>query len=173
MGVFGEPTVGRMGRCSQCGNHAEIRIYPNDNPQPICENCYKENQVLEQKIATKTDTVRQESQYTSTPQFVSGEPNSEREVYIRAICNKATDEWLTHFISEVVTKKVLIYDWRTIIRNERWFSLLDLRRFALEVDPNIDQPVPPKTVRIFEPSPKSKRGRPKKKTQPKEEQVNA
>jgi hypothetical protein len=171
MGRFGsEPMVGAIGRCAQCGNNSEIRVYPNDNPQPICESCYLGNQQLEQKITEKKESasIQTALENSRTGLLQSSIGSDERELYIRTISNKASDEWLKHFINEVVTKQVLIYDWKTIIRNERWFSLLDLRRFALEVDPNLDKPEPPKSVRMFEPEPKVKRGRPKK-TQRKEE----
>lgn len=128
MGKFG------IGTCAQCMNKAEVHVYPNDNPQAICENCHNENMKLEKKIQDKTVVKSSESiGYRLEPS------NDERDQYIRVICNKASEEWVKSFIKEVVTRKVLTYDWRTIIRNERWFSILDLRRFALEIDPDMDK----------------------------------
>jgi hypothetical protein len=164
MSLFGSANIGI---CAQCRNKAEIRTYPNDNPEPICEACYKSNQELEKKISDKAQVVmatnEKKSYETSGPIVTS----DEREHYIRTICNKADDKWLERFITEVVTKKVLIYDWKTIIRNERWFSILDLRRFALEVDPDLDAPKIAKGFKEFqatEPIVVKRRGRKPKAT---------
>ena len=166
MGVFS------IGPCAQCGNKAEIKTYPGFNPQAVCENCQRDNERLEEKIIEKAGEKKQAQNRVVTeemPVYVG----DERELYIRTISNKATDEWLKRFIKEVVIKQVLRNDWKTIIRNERWFSLLDLRRFALEVDPDVDKPNPPDSVHIFEPKVRIKRGRPRKTQRRTEEPINA
>ena len=172
MGLFGAASIGV---CAQCGNKAEVATYPGFNPQAVCENCQKGNEGLEQIIAEK-QVVRSEPLERNTNglfQSRSESQGDERELYIRTITNKATDEWLKRFIKEVVVKQVLRNDWKSIIRNERWFSLLDLRRFALDIDPDVDRPEPPPTVRFFNPERQIKRSRPKKKTQLTKEPIDA
>lgn len=124
-----------IGRCNQCGNQSELKIYPNDNPQAICENCHRDNLKLEGKILEKKAVVNVVEVSSNNHQV-----SDERSRYINIIVSKASDQWLDSFIKEVVVKKVLIYDWKTIIQNERWFSILDLRRFALDIDPDMDKP---------------------------------
>ena len=168
MGKFGsEPVVGSIGVCAQCHNKAEVRVYPNDNPEAICEDCYRDNQKLEQKIFDKSISVQTGLGEGQQSLFQSSSGSEERDLYIRTICNKASDAWLERFIDEVVRKQVMVYDWKTIIRNERWFSILDLRRFALEVDPDLDKPVVV-GARIFSPSISVPKKRGRKPRQPKE-----
>ena len=128
---------GKIGMCAQCHNKAEVHKYPNDNPDPICEDCYKENQQLEKKIQSKAEQV-QSAQVTLDVSTSYG--SDERQQYLDVIWREATDEWLENLINEVLTKKVMYYDWKKIIMNERWFSILDLRRFALELCPDMDKP---------------------------------
>ena len=133
------PRIGAIGICAQCRNKAEVSLYPNDNPEPICESCYRDNQKLEKVISDKREAsgIRDVRPIAERqPQNVTGDP--ERDRYIEVITEGAKDEWVTSFIREVVTKNVLKYDWKYIIRNERWFSVLDLRRFALEVNPGFE-----------------------------------
>lgn len=139
MGLFGQGT-GSIANCAQCLNKAEVRIYPNDNPDPICEDCYRDNQKLEQKISDKSEEVRKESQVNHQSVNPYSQSGSERDQYIDTICRMASDEWVRKFTKDI--KRILINDWKTIIRNERWFSLLELRRFALEVNPEMDKPKP-------------------------------
>ncbi len=126
------------GICAQCRNKAEVKTYPNDNPDPICEKCYVDNQRLEKKIAEKGGAAIASESAPSRINEVLG-ASDERERYIQAIIQGASDKWIESFIKEVVVKNVLRYDWKEIIKFERWFSILDLRRFALEVNPNFEQ----------------------------------
>ena len=143
MGIFS--STGSIGNCAQCMNKAEVRVYPNDNPEPICENCYRENQKLEQKISDKTPQASQPEQW-NPPASMGG---TERDMYIDVISRMASDEWVKKFTKDI--KRVLINDWKTLIRNERWFSLLELRRYALQVDTDMDKPKPkPVGFRIVE-----------------------
>lgn len=134
--------VGSIGICAQCKNKSEVARYPNDNPDPICEDCYRENQILEQKINDKQtealDVVYPANHPARNGNNSSGFTPSERDRYIQIITSRASDAWVDSFIREVVVKNVLKYDWKEIIKSERWFSVLDLRRFALEVSPNFE-----------------------------------
>ncbi len=137
MGLFSN--TGSIANCAQCMNKSEVRIYPNDNPQPICEDCYKENQKLELKISDKAvEAIRSQENYSFNPSTSNG--NSERDKYIDTICRMASDEWVKKFTKDI--KRMLVNDWQTIIRNERWFSLLELRRYALQVNPELEKPKP-------------------------------
>lgn len=141
MGLF--TNTGAIANCAQCMNKAEVRIYPNDNPQAICEDCYKDNQKLEQKIATKAEAVSLNNAVdfkTDNTPLLQSYSGLERDKYIDIICRMASDEWVKKFTSHI--KRALVNDWQTIIRNERWFSLLELRRFALQLDPDMDKQKP-------------------------------
>ncbi len=138
VGVGKQPLTSSIGFCSQCRNKAEISVYPGDNPDPICGDCYQENLKLEQAIADQGKQPQPTQNGAAQPAPVAQLP--ERERYIKTICEKADDAWVGQFIEEVIVKNVLRYDWQTIIQNERWFSVLDLRRFALGLDPDVDKP---------------------------------
>lgn len=138
-GTAGQPIVGRMGMCSQCKNKAEVAIYPGDNPDPICEDCYRQNIVLETEIQKKAVSPNPAPlDIVQSSSVMSGE----RFKYIECICNKATDEWLDKFIREVIADQVIRYDLAEVLKNDRWFTILDLRRYAKQIDQNIDQPKP-------------------------------
>ena len=110
MGIFGSgPTAGQIAVCAQCGNKAEVKIYQNNNPDPICEDCYNGNLNLERKIVEKSSGSSKPN-YTGSSIPVYSEGTDERELYIRTICNKATDQWVDSFIHDVVAKQVLVYD---------------------------------------------------------------
>lgn len=154
--------TGSIGTCDQCRNKAEVAVYPyhpydnpQPNPQPICESCYKENVKLEHKI-TESGGNRPESHNPPTVEVEgakhvssSGLQSSrngedpyaaERARYLQVIFEKADDAFVEKFITEVVVKSVLKFDWQEIMKLERWFSVLDLRKFALELDPMFDKP---------------------------------
>ena len=167
------PRVGHMGFCAQCKNKSEVRLYSGDNPEPICEDCYMSNQQLEAKIGNKEVLALQGQ--NPAQNYISGSPpppTDERSIYLDVV-SKASPEWVNKFISEIVTKQVLQYDWFTIVKNDRWFSILDLRRFALQVNPEFEKPKEISHARIeprIEPRPeivrtstrpKVRRGRPK------------
>lgn len=145
MSKFGQGTpAGRIGVCAQCHNKAEVAVYPGGNPDSICETCHLDNQKLEAKIQEKHGTPAHDPRLVGTADvyqsnFGTRRPVDERERYIAVISGKATEEWVDKFIKEVLTKNVLKFDWKEIIQSERWFSLLDLRRWALEVDPDMEK----------------------------------
>lgn len=157
MSKFGQGTpAGRISICAQCKNKSEVKVYPNDNPDPICEDCYKENLRLETQIEERHKmgvseggpigkTVRVINSSSSFAIFET--PSSERQRYIDVIVGGANSKWLDSFIQEVIVKRVLQYDWKTIIQNERWFSILDLRRLALEVDPGFENAKPVEDIK--------------------------
>lgn len=169
MGKFGEGArTGHIGICAQCKNKSEIALYPNDNPQEICEACYRDNCKLEQKIAEKAEAATNTNvngavaplRQTSSS---SSSSSPERDRYIDVICRNADPKWVDTFIREVVVKNVLKYDWKMIIQNDRWFSVLDLRRFALDIDPGFEtetEKVEPS--RLVTPEVKPKRTRTKR-----------
>lgn len=132
--------AGMIGICAQCRNKAEIALYDGDNPDPICESCHHENAKLEKFIANKngnaSQTFRQDQHSISKSQPQSYD--SERERYIEIITSGADNKWVDSFIKEIVLKNVIKYDWKQVIRSERWFSVLDLRRFALDVNPGFE-----------------------------------
>lgn len=144
-----EPKTGRIGICAQCHNKAETKVYPGFNPDPVCENCQKENVALENKIdgQGKPSAIPGKDSTGNGAGPGAGLPSRapiddpERAAYLRVIEEKADAEWLKKFIEEVLVKNVLQYDWKTIIRSERWFSVLDLRRYALDLDPDFEKVV--------------------------------
>lgn len=150
MGKFGsgkQPIVGHTGFCSQCRNKAEVKTYPGDNPDPICGDCYNENLKLERFIQDKQDAsiVSTNGQTNlASSKTIPEILENERERYIKCIKEKANATWIDNFITEVVAKQILRFDFDQVLRNERWFTVLDLRRHALSIDPRIDNPSEPK-----------------------------
>lgn len=143
MSKFGQGRpAGTIGPCAQCHNKAEVAKYPGDNPEQICEKCHLENMALERKIGEvhghPAPTFAPPVRYSTAE--TGGDP--ERELYLRVISEGATEDWVEDFIKEVLTKNVLKYDWKQIIRSERWFSILDLRRFALDINPDFEKDRP-------------------------------
>lgn len=167
--VGGGVITGAIGTCAQCRNKAEVAHYPYDpvdNPQPnpdeICESCYKANVELEHKI-TDAGGNRPES-HNKPADVPAGQAGpgpgvssimtpsvdafaAERARYLEVIFAKSNDEFVDKFIDEVVKKSVLKFDWKEIMKSVRWFSVLDLRKFALELDPNFEKPLPVKKSR--------------------------
>ena len=151
MGKFGKiqaAVVGHMGFCSQCRNKAEVHLYEGDNPDPICEDCHRENMKLEKIIADKERVavaISNGQPYPALAQPGTGPtvPVTEREKYINCIKEKSTAPWIDNFINEVVEKQILKFDFEMVLRNERWFTVLDLRRHALTLDPHLDDPPKP------------------------------
>lgn len=156
-GVSGQPIVGRMGFCAQCRNKAEVSVYPGGNPQAICGDCYQEDMKLEEIISERNGATQGGPMLA--PHVIAAAPVqvSERDRYINCIQSKASPEWLEGFINEVIIKNVLKFDWKEIIQNQRWFSILDLRRFALQVDPAVDDPPKQESLKDVSQKPKPKR----------------
>lgn len=172
--VGGGVITGSIGICAQCRNKAEVAHYPyhpEDNPQPhpdeICESCYKSNVELEHKINAAGGNRPESHNPPATgngKDVATGSPapssiftpagaafSEERARLLAVIHEKATDSWVEKFIEEVVTGKVMKFDWKQIIQSERWFSVLDLRKFAIELDPNFEKPVVEKKKRRRQP----------------------
>lgn len=148
------PLTGEIGICAQCRNKAEIRVYEGWNPEPVCEDCQRDNVNLEKKSQANGGASLlpplKSSPASSVPVDFRGQTSTEeRDRYI-AVIAQADPKWVDRFIKEVMAKNVLLYDWKEIIKFDRWFSVLDLRRFALEVNPNfeseIEEELPPSTT---------------------------
>ena len=75
----------------------------------------------------------------------------EKRRYLDLILGSATDELIDEIVSEIVEKKILHYDFSRIIENERWFSIMDLRRIALKVSPDFEKPSKKPAVQAVEP----------------------
>lgn len=154
----GNPIGNKIGVCAECHNKAEVAVYSGGNPQAVCEDCYKADLLLQKKIAQKNGaqvvmpgvggTVSSGTASSSVSTAISFiGANDERQRYLDVI-QRASPSWVDGFIKEVMVKRVLQYDWKEIVKSERWFSVLDLRRFALEVDPDFEK----STKQVFESS---------------------
>lgn len=135
--------TGAIGVCAQCRNKAEVKLYDGWNPEPVCEDCQRENVKLEKVNQDKggaslLPALKPASAASAKLVDFHGTASEEREQYI-AVISQADPKWVEHFIKEVMAKNVLLYDWKEIIKFERWFSILDLRRFALEVNPDFER----------------------------------
>lgn len=122
--------------CQICHQRAELMLYDS---REICGECM---------IVMNAGGVRKEgeSPLKAKPEHILPErvgpvdtyEDLERSTYLRIIQAKHTKRWVVKFIAEVVAKKILKFDWFTVIENKRWFSVLDLRRFAIELDPGLE-----------------------------------
>lgn len=111
-----------LGPCDICRNRAELAPY-SDGRQ-ICGDC------MEAMLAgeARRGLTQPEPAPLDPPP-----PSSEREAYLATI-NKATPVQINKIVRRLVRERVFHVEFDQIVRNERWFSLMDLRRIALEVD---------------------------------------
>lgn len=129
--------------CQVCKNRSELKTFEPDGRQ-VCGECLEAlifgNARKRAEIAEPEQQViygvGNKTRLTVAPQT----RDPERQEYLDVILRKADPSWVQKFIKEVVAKKILRYDWQTVIGQERWFSLLDLRRMAIELEPNIEHP---------------------------------
>ena len=127
--------------CQICRQRAELMLYKPDG-RMVCGEC--------RMVMDAGAVLHVGENQTGQPEFygrsvVSNlqpgmtEEEMERQKYIGVIASKANDAWITRLIKEVISKRILKYDWQRVIANPRWFSVLDLRRFALDLDPNFEK----------------------------------
>lgn len=132
--------------CHVCRQRAELMLYAPDN-RMVCGEC---RLVLDAGAVRNLDEpfksngkghesgIRHVAPLTDQEEQV----DYERQGYLDVIQRKADSVWVAKLIKEVVAKKILKYDWFRVISNPRWFSVLELRRFALELDPEFEREVP-------------------------------
>jgi hypothetical protein len=129
-------TTGPIGICQICQNKAELHGIPNDE-RNMCEECAE---VMLAGRNKKQEMV----QATPRPVFQSVQQvpmSDEKALYLYTIRSKIKTEQIGAAIEELIDKKVFEYDFMRIIENERWFSLMDLRRLALKVDPFFERAI--------------------------------
>ena len=66
------------------------------------------------------------------------EVTPEKARYLEII-RSASPELVDEIVKDIYEKKILHYDFNQIVLNERWFSLMDLRRMALRINPNFEK----------------------------------
>lgn len=122
-----------LGECQVCRNRAEVQSIPDG--RKVCGDCLK-------VLSGKLKKIHQEQR---PPQVQEEQVTDERTGYLNFILENADQEWVKNFIIETVAGKILLYDWQNVIANERWFSVLDLKRFSCEIRESIEQvrPEPP------------------------------
>lgn len=151
--------TGPLGVCQICQCRSELGQY--EDGRQICEECYqamslgKDRNIAAGKVlppaeggAFPAPTVYESRTTLPSPVWDSMEV-SERSRYIEVIKEKATPEVIKQVITALVSEGTLTHDFHKIIQNERWFSVLDLRKIALKVSPNFEKPPrgPDKKVR--------------------------
>lgn len=124
-----------LGTCDVCRNRAELTEFKSDGRR-LCGDC---TLVMNSGAFVKKGEQRPKVQERVAEEFSSDD--LERETYLEIIKNKANDEWVNKLIKEIISKKILKYDWFRVIQQHRWFSVLDLRRFALDLDPKFEASV--------------------------------
>lgn len=121
-----------LANCSQCHNRAEVRVYRGFNPDPVCENCQEQNLKLENKIESKGSS-KEVPTVGSRGLRQENQDLPERDSYVKTIIDNATPEWIENFCKETIESKILTYDWDLFLSNERYFSLLELKRLATDI----------------------------------------
>ena len=120
--------TGGIGPCEICKNRAELCRIPDD-ARSMCGDCAdamlhgmnKKEQAAKQKQVVQTSSV--------VP------PSEERASYMETITQNITDDQKKDVISALVEKGVFFYDFDQVIANERWMTVLDLRKLAATMKP--------------------------------------
>ena len=148
--------AGPIGNCQVCFNRKELGHYPDG--RAVCEECWealefgRRRNIESGKIQVPAD-LDLESPAPVTPSIETQVPLSawtstdadERSRYLRII-QSAKREVIEGVIGKLVHSGVLHLDFHKIIQNERWFSIIDLRRIAEQVDPDALCTVQPEKV---------------------------
>ena len=134
--------------CQICRQRSELQ--PLGDGRAVCGDCFtvmkngatKVSEAASEGAEFSRPESRPQQSFQSQPVFSQPEDPDleERNFYLSLVQEEATDEWVNKFIKEVVSRKILKYDWKKVLENKRWFSTLDLRRFALEVNPDFEKP---------------------------------
>lgn len=135
-GVFsnsGQPMTSKIAICDLCHNRAEIFDTEKGN---ICGNCIEEPNGRQTPQKDKTPQPV-ETAFYSVPEPVS--MSEEKKKYLEVIRDHVTEDLKKEVIKEIRRKKLLFYDFMHVVENDRWFSLVDLRRIALKADPDFEK----------------------------------
>ena len=146
---------GPIGQCDICRNRHELGGFDG---RMICEECFKCMQAgLEKKrAAIQGDAPPPPCQAPQVAiQTWNAVEGDEKARYLDII-RGASPQIVSEVIDNLVQERVLEHDFHKIIQNERWFSIVDLRRIALRVNPEFDSP-PPATREEVTVKPKGKK----------------
>ena len=137
---------GPIGICQVCRNRHELGHFDG---RSVCEECYK---VMEEgykrNVASGKVKLPEEDEsgleipkipQSSSSQAWNSVDADEKSRYLEVI-KGASEETILEVIDNLVSEKILVHDFHKIIQNERWFSIVDLRRIALKVNPLLDRP---------------------------------
>lgn len=129
--------TGIIDYCPDCKQRTELMR------TGICENCQKEKDWEDQDPRKKLPPRVDPAPYLkkNQPVCAPGEPtmSPEKERYLTVIREGMTTQMVDEIVKDIYEKRILHYDFNQIINNDRWFSLMDLRRMALKVDPNFER----------------------------------
>ena len=143
--------TGALGQCQICQCRAELGAY--EDGRSICEECFEAMSAGKQRnidagkciplpgfsavgFEKETEAAKLQVGLQVGWDSISA---GERLRYIEVIREKATTEVIKQVISALVSEGTLTHDFHKIIQNERWFSVLDLRKIALRVSPNFEK----------------------------------
>lgn len=147
--VFGQAKKesGPIGFCQVCRNKAELQAIPGDS-RSMCGDCAvtltsgmkrrKVGPYSEELLGPKPIAPVASWQYQPGVVMPLVNGNDEKRKYLEVI-RQAEPGFIDKTINEIVSKKILHFDFNRIIENDRWFSVLDLRRMALDVDPDFEK----------------------------------
>ena len=142
----GKKEVGVIGFCMICRNKAELHKVLGDS-RDMCGDCAEAITygMKRRKVGPYSEEIVGAKAKVVPTQAVSpnGEqPTDEKSNYLKIIRDGVSPDMIDTIIQEILVKKILHFDFNRIIENDRWFSVLDLRRMALQVDPDFEKPKP-------------------------------
>lgn len=135
-------STGAIGTCQVCMNKAELHNLVDDD-RNMCEDCAKAiftGRQQKKEYNGQVDIKPACNSPTMQAVLSLSERDEEKELYLYTIRGKVSKEQVNQVVLELVDKQVFHYDFSRILENPRWFSLMDLRRLALLVDPNFEKP---------------------------------
>lgn len=149
---LGRNAIGKIDRCECCGNRAELHSI-NGDPRKVCGDCaeaiihgLKEKKRGPYEVLPEAPTQPSIAggSLSFTPvtkpapvEVFETEEALEREAYLSSILAHITPKQVEKIIKDLYRKKVFQADFAKVVRNHRWFSLMDLRRIALEINSNV------------------------------------
>lgn len=138
-GVFKGSTLetGIIDFCSGCKQRAELQ------GNGLCGDCNKEQEFEDNDPRKKLPTRVDPQKYlvkkdNPVQQFEGNIDNNEKSKYLEIILG-ASQSLIDEVVKDIYEKRILHYDFNQVVQNERWFSLMDLRRMALKINPEMEK----------------------------------
>ena len=121
-----------ISECQICRNRAELAPYRDG--RMICGDC--KDAMLAGEARRGIPPAEVQPDYVPENVQSPPPPAGERESYLRTL-RRATPEIIDRIIRRLVRERVFHVEFDHVVRNERWFSLMDLRKISLEVEASL------------------------------------